>query len=209
MINHALFRSYKNKADICKLFKLLFTIFTVSGCATLEPTQTEWDKHQSQLTSLTHYTAKGRLAYKGEDQRVSATLYWAQSPEQTEIKLINFLGKTLLSVNKNANRTLVTDLDGNQHIGHDINHMTYYLTGLRIPVEELQDWMIGLPTGADSYQLNEQQRLASLQVSTQGQEWEMRVDSYHYDLDPALPQKLTLRNETQRITVIINQWDFE
>ncbi len=188
---------------------LMVALF-LSGCAAVStPTSTEWESHRLQLEQIESFTTKGRLAYRSPEQRLSSTLYWVQTPEETTIRLINVIGKTLLAVEKTDQRTIVTDMDGHRHVGHDINRMTYQLTGLMLPIEELQDWILGLPSGADQYTLNEQQRLAALTLNAQGQVWRMEVNSYNYALTPALPSKLTLENDDQRIIVLLNQWELK
>ncbi|WP_413111917.1 lipoprotein insertase outer membrane protein LolB [Thaumasiovibrio sp. DFM-14] len=182
----------------------------LAGCSTLpEPSNTVWQAHQEQLNALSHYTAKGRFAYRDPEQRFSASLFWAQEATERRFRLTSFVGKTLLAAEQSSTQVTLTDVDGEQHIGDDINTMTQQLTGLIIPVNELSDWLIGLPTGADHYSLNAQQRLAELSMTRQGRTWQLTIEQYDYRHTPALPSTLTLHSGDLKMTLQLNQWELK
>nr|WP_086939914.1 lipoprotein insertase outer membrane protein LolB [Thaumasiovibrio occultus] len=205
-----MFSNFQHRINQIRYLTLGLGALLTTGCVTLAPpTQTEWDKHQAQLDAISTYTATGSLAYRDQTQRYSSSLFWAHEPDKDRIRLTSFVGKTILSVEKTPALTSITDADGQTYLGHDINEMTYQLTGLALPFSELGDWLLGLPNGADSYTLNEYQRLQDVTIMLDGEPWVLTYDQYDYALTPAMPTKLTLKSSDRTILIRIKQWKTE
>ncbi|MFC1507773.1 lipoprotein insertase outer membrane protein LolB [Pseudomonadota bacterium] len=186
---------------------LIFSL--IAGCAQQRPlmTQTDWPSHEQALQHLNHYKAMGRLGYKGPEQRFGANLLWQTAPEADRLLLTNFLGKTLLKLDTTPSRTTLISHEGKRYNGSNASVLVRDLTGINLPIEQMRDWLIGLPTAADSYQLNGENRLASLAKQIDQQLWQVDYQEYDYSTTPSLPRRIILKQDNQHITLVINEWD--
>ncbi len=88
--------------------------------------------------------------------------------------------------------------------------MVRQLTGLDIPVDLLQDWILGLPSQADAYALNENNTLATLDKRAGSTNWHVDYGRYreypwqHTQLP--LPDKLKLTQNQTSINLVISNW---
>lgn len=181
----------------------------LAGCAQQAPiaTTTDWAIHEKSLNNLSRYDAKGKLGYKAPKLRFGGNMIWQTTPSSDKLLLTNFLGKTLLKLDATPKMTTLVDYDGKQHSDTDASGLVRELTGINLPIEQMRDWLIGLPTAADTYQLNHQNRVAYLAKHIDGQTWEMDYQEYDYSIYPSLPKRMVLTQGTQQITLIINKWD--
>lgn len=186
-----------------------FILSLIVGCAQQLPlvTQTDWQSHEQALQYLNHYKATGKLGYKGPEQRFGANLLWQTAPEADRLLLTNFLGKTLLKLDTTPTRATLISHEGKRYDGSNASVLVRDLTGINLPIEQMRDWLIGLPTDADSYQLNGDNRLASLAKQIDQQLWLVDYQEYDYSTTPSLPKRIILKQDKQHITLVINKWD--
>ncbi|WP_237584162.1 lipoprotein insertase outer membrane protein LolB [Photobacterium halotolerans] len=180
----------------------------ITGCTTTPPTGkvTDWNSHRQALSAVTAYQATGKLGYISPAQRFSANLNWKTDPGTDHLLLTNFLGTTLLKLDAQPGRAVLIDNEGQRHQGRDAAQLVLSLTNIAVPVNQMRDWLLGLPTGADSYQLNAQNRVAYLVKQVGDQRWQLDYNAYDETTSPALPSRLVLSQGKQRITLIINRW---
>lgn len=190
-----------------RLLSASFLVALLAGCAQQAPvTQTDWQTHQYSLNQLKQYQAKGKLGYKSPELRFGANLLWQTTPEKDQLLLTNFLGSTLLKLDASAQGATLIDNQGKRHSSKDAASLVKGLTGIALPIEQMRDWLIGLPTAADTFQLNEQNTVSYLAKTIGNQTWEMEYQSYDHSHYPALPKKMILSQDQQRITLIIHSW---
>lgn len=178
----------------------------LAGCATQpERPVVDWPSHQASLIQLSHYQAKGKLGYRGT-KRFGANLMWQTAPGVDRLLLTNFLGKTLLKLDATPSQVTLLSHDGNTYRGRDASQLIYQLTDINLPVEHMRHWLIGLPTGADTYQLDDNNRVAYLAKQIGDQLWQLDYLDYDDAVTPALPRRMQLSQDTLRITLVINEW---
>ncbi|MCW8332122.1 lipoprotein insertase outer membrane protein LolB [Photobacterium sp. SDRW27] len=190
-----------------RLITLSLLLSLLAGCATQPKTipQTDWDSHQQSLQQLSQYQANGKLGYKGT-QRFGANLLWRSAPQNDHLLLTNFLGKTLLKLDATPIRATLISHDGKTHQGTNASVLIQQLTDINLPVEQMRDWLIGLPTAADTYQLNSENRVAYLAKQIDNQLWQLDYNEYDYSVTPALPKRMVLTQGDVRITLVIYEW---
>ncbi|CAM2904769.1 lipoprotein insertase outer membrane protein LolB [Vibrio rarus] len=189
------------------LLALLF-----SGCETTAPIPThsvEYQSHQQKLLALTHFRISGKLGYIDPTQRQSLNFHWKQSPQKSELRLSTFLGKTVLSLTIDAQGATVTDLEGKRYFDKDADLLFYQLTGMRLPIVYMQDWIKGQPTAADSFQVADNGTLSSLQQTRGGQTWLMNYKGYQEQNEVILPNKMTLSRSPIKLNIAISKWDIQ
>ncbi|MGF1835644.1 lipoprotein insertase outer membrane protein LolB [Photobacterium sanguinicancri] len=193
-----------------RMLSTALMLILLAGCAQQAPVQsTNWQTHQYALEQLSHYQAKGKLGYKGPDLRFGANLLWKTAAQKNQLLLTNFLGSTLLKLDTTESGATLIDNNGRRHQGTDAATLVQQLTGINLPIEQMRDWLIGLPTAADTYQLNAQNTVSYLAKAVGNQTWEMTFDEYDYTTSPALPKKMVLTQNNQRITLIIHSWSLK
>ncbi|GAD80289.1 lipoprotein insertase outer membrane protein LolB [Vibrio ezurae] len=193
-------------------FTPFFIVLLLFGCETTPPLPThsvEYQSHQAKLTKLSHFTLSGKLGYIDPTQRQSLNFHWKQTPQQSQLRLSTFLGKTVLNLNINEQGATVTDIHGKRYFDKDADLLFYQLTGMRLPIVYMQDWIKGQPTAADDFQVSENGTLASLEQTRGGQTWLMDYKSYQETETLLLPNKMTLSRQPIKLNIVISKWDIQ
>ncbi|WP_305417226.1 lipoprotein insertase outer membrane protein LolB [Photobacterium leiognathi] len=185
---------------------IAITFALLSGCAqTPQDTQkVDWKTHQTQLKSLTDYQAKGVFGFYSPEQRIQLTFNWKNHNDEYQLILIKMF-KTVLNLNSKPNNVTLVDPDGKTYHGTDATQLVKEITGLQLPLSQMRDWLIGLPTGADTYQLNNNDQVAYLAKDINGQVWEMHYNTYN-DHTPALPTQMILSQGELQVRIKISHW---
>lgn len=195
-----------------KLSLLLFFSVLVTGCSSVQNSNTsvEWQAHQQRLELVRDYKAAGKLGYIAPKQRESLSFYWQNSPKASDLRLTTFLGQTVLNMNIDATGAKVETYNNETFTDVSADRLIANLTGLNIPVEQLNDWLLGKPTNADNFTVNDTQTLASLTKNINGQTWKLIYSSYQdapfLGSDLPVPYKLKLKQDDTTINLVISKW---
>ncbi|CAM3658625.1 lipoprotein insertase outer membrane protein LolB [Vibrio aquimaris] len=187
----------------------------LSGCASIDPSTTnvEWQTQQQKLASINKYKTNGKLGYISPEQRQSLNFQWKHSSSFKQLRLTTFLGQTALNLKITPEGSSIETYQDETFTSHDAQSLIYRLTGLNLPVEQLNSWFLGSPEGADSFVLNDTNTLASLTKQVQSKVWQLDYLSYqdvqyqHQTLP--LPHKLKLTQGDIKINIIISDWNIE
>ncbi len=196
-----------------RLFCYLAALF-LFGCSSLppEPKSVEWQAHKAQLESLTQYTANGKLGYISPDQRQTLNFHWTRSENFTQVRLTTFLGQTVFNLTSTPNGSFIETYDGQTLSGKDVNTLIEQLTGLNIPIEQLSNWLVGLPTNADKYQLNQFNTVGSLQKRLANKAWNLDYNEYRSftieDSERSLPMptRMQLVQGDTKLNLVVSKW---
>jgi len=177
-----------------------------SGPAT-SPTSPQWRTHEHAVQQLGQYQTRGSFAYLSDQKKVYARFFWQQfSPERYRLLLTNPLGSTELDLNVQQNVVQLTDNQGKRYVSDNAEEMIRKLTGMAIPLDNLRQWMLGLPGEANDFTLDDQYRLSKLTYQQGGQTWTVDYQDYNSDLKPQLPSRLELKQGDQRIKLKMDNW---
>ncbi|TMX34109.1 lipoprotein insertase outer membrane protein LolB [Vibrio sp. Hep-1b-8] len=191
---------------------LLAGLFLLNGCATIESTtNVEWQTHQQRLASIDAYQSTGKLGYISPEQRQSLNFQWSYSADLTQLRLTTFLGQTALNLKATPQGATVETYDDQRYSAPTSQALIQRLTGLNIPVEQLNDWMLGRPTQADDYRLSETNTLARLTKQVGLQTWQLDYLTYQ-DVQYGgtalpLPKKIKLTQGNISINLFISNWN--
>jgi len=195
-----------------KTFISFFSLLLLlTGCAQTPQTfnNVSWFDHQQQLQQLTHWSFSGKLAVITPEERNSLNIHWTQADNNFHITLTTFLGGTVLEVQKTEAGTKITDDHGKQYFNHDSELLIKQLSGLIIPIKQLQQWIKGEPANAE-YQLNEQNLVASLLGKDNDHGlWTVNYSVYQTVNYINLPAKLQLKKENLRLKFAISKWEID
>lgn len=198
-----------NLLRLLPLFSLLLTACTLtkpSGPAT-SPTSVQWREHQQAVQQLEQYQTRGAFAYLSDQQKIYARFFWQQyTPERYRLLLTNLLGSTELELNVQKSVVRLTDNQGKSYVGNDPDEMLHKLTGMTIPLQNLRQWILGLPGDASDFTLDDQYRLSKLTYQQGELTWTVNYQDYHTDGTPQLPSRLELQQGDQRIKLKMDNW---
>jgi outer membrane lipoprotein LolB len=107
-----------------------------------------------------------------------------------------------------AGATIVTS-DDKVYQNASADELFHRLTGIRFPVQLMQDWIKGQPTQADSYTLNETYTLNTLNKIIDRKLWRLSYASYQDKGNTPLPYQMYLHQEKDLIQIKINQWTIQ
>lgn len=100
----------------------------------------------------------------------------------------------------------LTDNQGKRYVSDNAEEMIRKLTGMAIPLDNLRQWMLGLPGEASDFKLDDQYRLNSLSYQQGNQTWTVDYQDYNNSLTPQLPSRLELKQGDQRIKLKMDNW---
>jgi len=171
-----------------------------------KPTSPEWREHEQKVQNLTQYQTRGSFAYISDRKKLYARFFWQQpSPQRYRLLLSNPLGGTELELQVSPDLVQITDNQGKRYMGKDAQHMVQQLTGMAIPLDNLRQWMLGLPGDAQDFALDERALLRSVNYQQGDQHWNVSYLSYT-DGPLPLPQNLELTQGEQRIKLKMDNW---
>lgn len=140
----------------------------------------QWKAHQQQVENIAAYQTRGAFAYLSDKQKVYARFFWQQTAAgHYRLLLTNPLGSTELELNVQPGVAQITDSQGRHYVSDNAAVMIEKLTGMQIPLDNLRQWMLGLPGQAQQVRLDSAQRLSQLTYRHAGQNWQ--VDYLRYD----------------------------
>lgn len=191
---------------------IITALLTLFGCVSVQTPSgpVEWQSHQARLAGIRAFQLSGKLGYISPQERQSLNFQWQKNATSSQLRLTNFLGQTVLNLAINASGATVTTYD--DKIFHNVSAeaLVYELTGLSIPVEKLEDWILGLPSDADAYTLGRQHTLATLDKQIHQQTWHVDYTSYQAYETPTgelpLPHKLKLTQNQTKLNIVISKW---
>jgi outer membrane lipoprotein LolB len=194
------------------LLYILLSVLLV-GCVQIpeQPSlgNADWQNHQQRLEKLSHWSLTGKIAIITAKKRHSLNIHWQQSDNNYHIILTNFLGSTVLDVQKTQLGTQVTDDKGKVYFGSDTQQLISQLSGMDLPVDVLQQWIKGNPSEA-LYQLDDKNLLLSLQGQDNGNaNWSIEYKDYKTIQQINLPHQLQLMGTDLRLKFAISQWQID
>ncbi|PVD44700.1 lipoprotein localization factor LolB [Serratia liquefaciens] len=199
---------------VCLLRLIPLASLVLAACTTTKPsgpatspTSPQWRAHEQAVQQLEQYQTRGSFAYLSDQKKVYARFFWQQySSDRYRLLLTNPLGSTELDLNVQKNVVQLTDNQGKRYVSDNAEEMIRKLTGMAIPLDNLRQWMLGLPGEANDFKLDDQYRLNSLTYQQGGQTWTVGYQDYNNSLQPQLPSRLELKQGDQRIKLKMDNW---
>ncbi len=161
-------------------------------------------QHLTQIAKINTFSMKARIGIQTEGKGFSGNLDWQHQSEIDKLNIFSPLGSQMATIEKNAHHASITDAKGQTTITENLSELTSRTLGFELPLSGLSDWTLGRPTNAaiTHAQYNELGQLVLLKQLG----WEIHYGEYNKQLQPALPSKLTLRNDKLHLKLIIENW---
>ena len=195
-----------------RIYLIFALLLTLAGCSMApEPvSEVQWQSHQARLANISQFRLSGKMGYISPEQRESFNFQWQKKADSSQLRLTNFLGQTILNLTISAQGARVETYDDQVYTADNAEQLIWQLTGLDIPINLLQDWILGLPSQTDQYQLNSNNTLQSLDKTAGNRSW--HVDYARYREYPwqstalPLPDKLKLTQSQTAINLVVSKW---
>lgn len=200
--------------SICK-FTLLhlipLTSLVLTTCTTTKPATSpsspQWHSHQQAVQQLSQYQTRGSFAYLSDRKKIYVRFFLQQySPENYRLLLTNLLGSREVDLNVRLNVVQLTDHQGKRYVSDNPEEMLYRLSGMAIPLNNLRQWMLGLPAGSKNFALDNRYHLSRLQYQQGNLSWAVDYQDYSDVITPSLPSRLELKQGDQVIKLKIDSW---
>lgn len=189
------------------LASVLLTACTITDNTGQTGTTPEWKTHEQQVKALAQYETRGAFAYLTDSQKLYARFYWQQqNPEQYRLVLTNPLGNTVMELNVQPGMVQLVDDKGQRYVSDNAEKMIHQLTGMTIPLENMRQWMIGLPANAEDFTLTPEGRLKKITLEQNGQQWTVEYRNYDTEAQPVLPSLVEITHGDERIKLKMDNW---
>ncbi|HDU8584159.1 lipoprotein localization protein LolB [Morganella morganii] len=192
---------------LCSLILAACTLPDNTEKGDVSATSAGWKAQTEQINQLQRYQTRGSFAYIGTTQKTYARFFWQQySPDNYKLLLTNPVGSTELELIVKDGQTQLTDNKGQKYYSDDPDSMIYQLTGMTIPMENLRQWIVGLPGDAQSYAISNQYHLKALSWAQGMEKWNVTYQSYDEKVSPQLPNRLDIEQGDNRIKLKMDSW---
>ncbi|CUX96605.1 lipoprotein insertase outer membrane protein LolB [Candidatus Doolittlea endobia] len=167
----------------------------------------KWRAHQQSLSILSYYQTCGAFAYFSRQKKIYARFNWTQiNADHYQLILTNPLGSTEISLNVQSGVAELVNNQGKRYVSNSPEVIIQKLTGMSIPLDNLRQWMLGLPGNATNFTIDSCGYLHTLNYSHNEQRWIVIYQGYHDNTFPALPSNLELRQGDNRIKLKMDSW---
>lgn len=170
----------------------------------------KWYKNQKLIEYINYYQFTGTFIYFNNKKKFFMKFSWKQfTSNNYHLFLINPFGMNEIKLYVKRNFVQLTDKKGKSYIGNDPEKIIFRLTGINIPIYNLQKWILGLPGNINEYELNSRFQLYQLYYKNNNQIWKITWKDYNEKLYPKLPSNIELISGNKRINIKIKNWTFK
>ncbi len=201
-----------------KMLKLFLCGIALHGCEHLErevkqPSTQEALSSQQRLQQLKQWKISAKVTVERHGQHYStAYLNWQQNGENYDINITSPFGDSHLQINKDGKAitatSTVADAPVKKYNIKNIDDFANKLSGLKLPVEQLQYWIKGTPDPRQEYFQPEYDANNNL-ISIIQDDWYIQWNRFDPNQKPQLPHKIKAtqeKNGSLKVTVIIAEW---
>ncbi|MFT6878560.1 MAG: outer membrane lipoprotein LolB [Granulosicoccus sp.] len=192
-------------------------LLTLSGCqsvstvaeSAVEATTETIQQRELKLRQVTNFQFAGGLGIWSETQSIPARIRWVQSGGDLNLSFSGPLGLGELQLQDKSDfvsllrgKTVVTS-------GSSVDDVVQRGLGLTtpVPVEELKQWVRGLPGAGDAIVRDSAGRLSSLQYFDQsGVRWRVRFKRYGRVDDLLLPTLISASGGDYSVRLLLKNW---
>ena len=198
---------------------MLLALMLLNGCALFSKSQAPQNEvvnsnKSLKVADLTRWKIKGKLIFKSPKEKLSASLNWTQSDDESEIRLTTFLGISILKLVNNSSGATLT-LDGNTYQSNDAQSLLYQKTGFNWPIVQLPMWIKGYSeVGERQYDVANKLKQINFQSdltdNSSAVDWTIKYPIYqpvmHNGQSFDLPMQVRLTGHDMTIIIKIAQW---
>lgn len=161
----------------------------------------------AQLASLKPWRAQGSLVVDSKQQGViNASFTWLARETGFDIRLIGPLGLNTYRITEDAASARVIG-DNQEFNGRSAEALLLDAIGVRVPLHNMQDWVVGLPGNASNVQRDNQGRIRKMVVTDADQSrWSVSFERYGKVDALDLPKLILVSSRDVEIRLAIRSW---
>ena len=205
---------HSKNSSIALMNALIFILVTtLTACSTTKVAtdqQLFQNKNQraQQLSNLTDWTIKGKIAFIEGDSKQSANLYWRQTEKSTTLNLTTFLGVNVLSL-KSKDDIHILKANGKTYQDDNLEDLLSQVSGIRLPVNALVYWIKGLKAQSeDQITYSATTNLPeTLNAWVNNAYWQLHYKKYNLVNNLRLANQLTIKHQHLTIKMAIHTWE--
>ncbi len=205
-------------ADGAILLLIIWLVaFVLSSCSSIPPTskppgsvKQETDAlarqraHQASIASLHDFSIDGRIGIQAQGHGLSGKMDWQHWGGKNTLAFYSPLGGKIASVVTTETGITLTTGDNKVYSAADAETLTEQTLCWRMPVRNLEDWIVGRPNAAPVSDASWDDAGKLTKLTQDG--WEIEYLSYTESNGYTLPSKLNLRNPKLFLKLVIDRW---
>ena len=168
-----------------------------------------WKKNQvslNQLRTKKNWTMLARVGLVSKQGSSSSQLDWINNSNSNyQITLNNMLTYGVIVIHKKQNQVTLKYQD-ELYTAKNPEELLHKLTSLKLPVSQLEYWLLGLPSPHLKTHDLELNKYALLQSLTQDS-FKITYDSYSHVGDYKLPHKIIIKSPAVHIKINVQGWN--
>lgn len=175
-----------------------------------------WQARQAALAAVSAWTLAGRIAVNndagtaGDNStagavNISATLHWAQQPNDYRIDVIPPFGQGAIHLEGNSEGVVMQLPGGRQLSAADPDELLYAQTGMRLPISSLRYWVMGRPDPASEARKALDDTGRALWLEQSG--WRIEFLRYSQIKGLDMPDKLVVTRSPMHLRLVIDRWE--
>ncbi len=198
-----------------KLSLILLPVLLLSACISttqaplpVEDAKQVWEARSNYLYGQQNWTARMALIGNTNQQKFKTRVVWEQQAENYQIKLRNFIGRTIAIIDGSASNVIAKTSKGQRYQGDDAEALINELFAINIPVTGMRYWLQGMTLPNEKIdQLTLDNNGLAKSLSQQG--WKVSYPDYMQNDPYKMPSKVILEFENIKLTVKISQWTLQ
>lgn len=166
-------------------------------------------QREAQLNALSAFEFRGGLGIWTDEQSISARVHWVQAPDTLTLHLSGPLGIGDFRLDKDSLSARLTRGQTPIATGESADAVLQRGLGLSapVPLEELQQWVRGLPGNASSLIRDDEGKLSSVRYrDASGTGWQARFLRYSRVDNVMLPSLITASGGPYSVRLLLKNW---
>lgn len=197
-----------------KFLLLILGMFFLSACENIKPNLV-LTKHSKNLQQLAKYKLNGNLGYISKQNRSSLNFNWQQENNNYNLRLNNFLGSRIITLNSTPNLATMIDSNNQKYYANDAEQLVKDLTGFALPLDKMTLWIKGFPYKAQQINYNQYNLVSNFLYLEENQTWNISYFNYQKHNGIYLPKKIIIQRlsknklDNVKLKLSISNWFFE
>lgn len=168
----------------------------------------DWNARLEHHNQISEWTIKARLGVQAETEGGSFDVFWQQSADVYDIRLVAPMGQGAVVIKGDRNGVTISLADGRTEFATDADSLFSSMTGLSLPVNGLQDWLRGMPIQDEKIhkpRWNENGQLYKFEQRG----WRVEMNRYRQVADYELPHAFYLEREDRpdlSVRLLVREW---
>ncbi|MEM8546843.1 MAG: lipoprotein insertase outer membrane protein LolB [Pseudomonadota bacterium] len=182
---------------------------TLTACVTRGvqelPLLPDWPVRQATLSELETWTLRGRVRIATPEESSNGNLYWAQSGASFVADIDGPLGIGGVHIEGDPSAVTLAGSRIETRTVPDPGRELYAQTGVRVPIEGLRYWLLGIPIpGVDAaIELDSDDVAQTIHQSG----WRIDYPDYRRWNVNLLPRRITAEYADTRLIIVVGDWD--